>query len=90
MMLSADEAFMTGTPFCMLPVTSLNDVKIGDGKVGSDFKKLLEQWSSNMNLDIAKQIKEWNHIDGEQISDHPLINLNLNNENWLHARPSFN
>ena len=52
----------------MLPVTSLNDVKIGDGKVGSDFKKLLKQWSSNMNLDIAKQIKEWNHIDGEQIS----------------------
>ena len=30
---TADEAFMTGTPFCMLPVTSLNSVKIGDGKV---------------------------------------------------------
>ena len=30
----ADEAFITGTPFCMLPVTSLNSIKIGDGKVG--------------------------------------------------------
>lgn len=65
---TADEAFMTGTPFCMLPVTSLNNVNIGDGKVGLHFKKLLKQWSSNMNLDIAKQIKEWNEIDGEEIS----------------------
>ena len=65
---TADEAFMTGTPFCMLPVTSLNDVSIGDGKVGSHFKKLLQQWSSNMNLDIEQQIKDWNEIDGEQIS----------------------
>ena len=28
----ADEAFVTDTPFCMLPVASLNSVKIGDGK----------------------------------------------------------
>ena len=26
---NADEAFMTGTPFCMLPVTSLDGQKIG-------------------------------------------------------------
>ena len=25
---------MTGTPFCMLPVTSLNGLNIGEGKVG--------------------------------------------------------
>ena len=35
---NADEAFMTGTPFCMLPVTSLNGLSIGDGKVGSVFE----------------------------------------------------
>ena len=29
---TADEAFMTGTPFCMLPVTSLNGLDISDGK----------------------------------------------------------
>ena len=27
----ADEAFITGTPFCMLPVTSLNHIKIEEG-----------------------------------------------------------
>lgn len=56
---TADEAFMTGTPFCMLPVTRLNDVAIGDGKVGSIFNKLLTQWSKNVGLDIAAQIKSW-------------------------------
>jgi len=62
---NADEAFMTGTPFCMLPVTSLNDVKIGDGKVGQHFNSLLNQWSKNMNLNISNQIKQWNKADGQ-------------------------
>ena len=31
---NADEAFMTGTPFCMLPVTKLNNVNIDSGNVG--------------------------------------------------------
>lgn len=65
---TADEAFMTGTPFCMLPVTSLNDVKIGDGKVGERFNALLKQWSSNMNLNISEQIKKWNKVDGDLLS----------------------
>jgi branched-chain amino acid aminotransferase len=56
---TADEAFMTGTPFCMLPVTSLNGVKIGDGKVGPMFKKTLSRWSSNVKVDIEEQIKSW-------------------------------
>jgi len=56
---TADEAFMTGTPFCMLPVTSLNGNHIGTGKVGDVFKKILDRWSNNMNMDIAKQIKAW-------------------------------
>ena len=60
---TADEAFMTGTPFCMLPVTSLNSVKIGDGKVGDNYKALLNKWSSNMNLDIKNQIQTWNKED---------------------------
>jgi branched-chain amino acid aminotransferase len=69
---SADEAFMTGTPFCMLPVTSLNDVKIADGKVGKHFNSLLSQWSNNMNLDIAKQIKNWNKADkGKDVGTSP-------------------
>jgi branched-chain amino acid aminotransferase len=56
---TADEAFMTGTPFCMLPVTSLNGVPIGNGEVGAVFKKILNKWSLNVNVDIQEQIKSW-------------------------------
>ena len=56
---NADEAFMTGTPFCMLPVTSLNGLKIGNGKVGDTFTQLISKWSENTDVDIIKQIKEW-------------------------------
>jgi len=56
---TADEAFMTGTPFCILPVTSLNNVRIGDGKMGEVVKSLLDQWSKNVSLDIVQQIKDY-------------------------------
>ncbi|MAD48433.1 MAG: branched-chain amino acid aminotransferase [Gammaproteobacteria bacterium] len=57
---TADEAFMTGTPFCMLPVTKLNGLDIGDGIVGPVYKKLLSQWSLNTGVNIEMQIKNWN------------------------------
>ena len=60
---SADEAFMTGTPFCMLPVTSLNGIKIGDGKVGKIYDRLLKKWSSNTGVNIKQQIIDWNKKD---------------------------
>lgn len=56
---TADEAFMTGTPFCMLPVTSLNGISIGTGKVGPLFTSILTRWSANTSVDIAGQIKNW-------------------------------
>jgi branched-chain amino acid aminotransferase len=56
---TADEAFMTGTPFCMLPVTSLNGVPIGTGDVGPRFNALLTIWSNNVGVNIAKQIQSW-------------------------------
>ncbi len=60
---SADEAFMTGTPFCMLPVTSFNGLKVGDGKRGEIFNKILSKWSENTGVDIENQIKKWNAKD---------------------------
>ncbi len=60
---NADEAFMTGTPFCMLPVTTLNGIKIKDGKVGPIFNKILKKWSKNCKIDIKKQIQKWNLKD---------------------------
>lgn len=56
---TADEAFMTGTPFCMLPVTSLNGSLIGNGLVGEGFNRLIGQWSKNTGVDIVEQIKQW-------------------------------
>ena len=56
---TADEAFMTGTPFCMLPVTSFNGVKIGSGNVGPKFLELLNAWSTNVGVDIKEQIISW-------------------------------
>ena len=56
---TADEAFITGTPFCMLPVTSLNGVAIGDGKVGSIFSQLIKLWGENTGVNIVGQIQKW-------------------------------
>lgn len=55
----ADEAFMTGTPFCLLPVTSLNGVPIGKGQVGDITRLLLKTWSEHVGVDIVRQIQGW-------------------------------
>ena len=57
---NADEAFMTATPFCMLPVTKLNGNNIGDGKRGKIFDLILEKWSNNVGVNIEEQIKIFN------------------------------
>jgi branched-chain amino acid aminotransferase len=64
----ADEAFFTATPFCMIPVTSINGQKIGDGKVGSKFKKILKTWSCRVGVNIEKQIKDWDKGAKEGVS----------------------
>jgi branched-chain amino acid aminotransferase len=56
---NADEAFITGTPFSMLPVVTLNGNNIGDGKVGNLFNKMLKFWSKEQKVDIKKQIQTW-------------------------------
>lgn len=56
---TADEAFMTGTPFCMLPVTALNGNLIGPGKVGETFNKIIKRWGDNTGVGIVEQIQKW-------------------------------
>lgn len=68
---NADEAFMSGTPFCMLPVTSINGQQIGNGKMGNITQALLKTWSGNVGVDIINQIKEWNRCSKKQMSDAP-------------------
>jgi len=57
--ITADEAFMTGTPFCILPVSSLNSITIGNEPMGKITKKLIELWSEEVGVDIIGQIKKW-------------------------------
>ena len=55
----ADEAFLTATPFCILPAVKLNGLDIGSGKPGKITKKLIKSWSELVGIDIVKQIKSW-------------------------------
>jgi len=56
---TADEAFITGTPFSMLPMTSIDGLPIGTGKVGPAYKRILGAWSEAVGVDIEGQIKSW-------------------------------
>jgi len=60
----ADEAFMTATPFCILPTVSLNGISIANGMMGEVTKMLLSRWSSNVGVDIEQQIKDF----GKEVS----------------------
>lgn len=68
---NADEAFMSGTPFCMLPVTSINGQSIGEGKMGNITSCLLKTWGENVGVDIAAQIKEWNRTSKKKAGNAP-------------------
>jgi branched-chain amino acid aminotransferase len=68
---TAEEAFMTGTPFCMLPVTRLNGLAVGDGEVGAIFTKLLNAWNESVDVDIAGQIKSWDASRNTASGDAP-------------------
>lgn len=69
--INADEAFMSGTPFCILPVTSLDRVKIGDGKKGEITKRLLDKWGKNVGVDIIAQIKTWDKSRAKKSTSAP-------------------
>lgn len=52
---TADEAFFTSTPYCIMPATRFNGLPVGDGKVGAVTKRLLAGWSELVGLDIVAQ-----------------------------------
>jgi len=56
---NACEAFFTATPFCMLPVTSINGQSIGNGAPGAMYNDLLQRWSKDVGVDIKGQIQAW-------------------------------
>lgn len=55
--INASEAFTASTPYCLLPVTRINGLPIGDGRPGPVFQRLMEAWSVAVGVDIAAQIR---------------------------------
>jgi branched-subunit amino acid aminotransferase/4-amino-4-deoxychorismate lyase len=51
----ASELLLTSTPFCLLPVTQLDDSPIGNRQAGVVCAKLLSAWSQDVGLDIREQ-----------------------------------
>lgn len=55
--INADEAFTSSTPYCILPVTRINQRPIGDGRIGPIYSELLKLWNHVVGLDIAAQMQ---------------------------------
>jgi branched-chain amino acid aminotransferase len=55
--MNADEALLSSTPFCVMPVTKINGASIADGKPGPIFRGLIEAWSELVGLDILGQFR---------------------------------
>lgn len=66
--LDADEAFMTGTPFCLLPVASLDGIKIGGMREKWVGDSLLRVWSHRVGVNIKQQILEWDRENAGPVS----------------------
>jgi branched-chain amino acid aminotransferase len=52
---AADEAFFTTTSRCILPVTMVDGLMIGNGKPGLLTMRLLKAWGDMVGVDIAQQ-----------------------------------
>jgi branched-subunit amino acid aminotransferase/4-amino-4-deoxychorismate lyase len=55
---NADEGLLTSTPYCLMPVTKINGLPIGDGRPGPVYRRLAEAWSRRIGIDVVGQIVE--------------------------------
>ncbi len=55
----ADEAFLTSTSSCLLPITRFNGKPLGAGTPGPIFKQLLAAWSEQVGVEICQQAKHF-------------------------------
>jgi branched-chain amino acid aminotransferase len=54
--LATEEAFLSSSSYCLLPVTRINGEIIGEGKPGPVHRRLLVAWSQRVGVDIERQI----------------------------------
>lgn len=50
---TADEAFITATSLCMMPVTRFNRQSIGEGKPGKCTLRLMDRWKEYLDFDFV-------------------------------------
>jgi len=55
---TADELFITSTPYCIMPASRFNGLPVGDGQVGPLTRQLLEGWSELVGIDVVKQASD--------------------------------
>jgi branched-chain amino acid aminotransferase len=60
----ADEAFLTSTSVCMLPIVKQDGHLLGVGTPGPVFRQLLQTWSDLVGTDVAGQAEKWASGDG--------------------------
>lgn len=58
---SADEAWLSSTSICLLPVTHLDGEPIGSGQPGPGYERFLMAWNEATGVDIAEQARR--HAD---------------------------
>ncbi len=63
---TADEAFLTTTSFCILPVGRIDKRPLGAGAPGPITRRLQEAWSALVGLDFVEQALS--HIPGERLA----------------------
>lgn len=56
---TADEIWLTSTPFAMIPISRFDFRTVGEGKPGPVYTRVLSAWSEEVGVDIAKQAQEY-------------------------------
>lgn len=56
--INADEAWLSSTPYFLVPATKINGIPIGSGKPGVTWTRLMEAFSSQVGMDALGQIRD--------------------------------
>jgi branched-subunit amino acid aminotransferase/4-amino-4-deoxychorismate lyase len=56
---SADEAMLTSTSVCLLPIVECDGSAIGSGRPGPAYRRLLKSWSELVGLDVPAQARQF-------------------------------
>ena len=58
--INADEAFFTNTPYCIVPIRTIDGHEIGEC-VGKTTEYLMNTWSKRVNCDFITQARKWDN-----------------------------